>query len=253
MNQDREKEILEILLRERRVHVKDLARRLYTSEPSIRRDLARLEEQALLKRVHGGAILIESSHPDVRIPFILREKEQSDAKLIMAQKAAELVKDETLIMLDASSSAYSLIPLLSEKNKLTVVTSGVKALMKLAEYRIPTYSTGGKLLPSCLSLVGEEAHSVISHYNADIVFFSCRGLTLDGRMTDFSIEENLIRQQMMRHARKKVLLCDSSKIGKEYMHNLGRIHDIDAVISELPLPGELALMASGSTARQAVL
>ena len=57
MNRDREKQILEILLQERRVSVSDLAKRLYASEPSIRRDLIRLESRSLLKRIHGGAIL----------------------------------------------------------------------------------------------------------------------------------------------------------------------------------------------------
>ena len=60
MNKDREKQILEILLKEKKVNVKDLAARLYSSEPSIRRDLANLQKQNLIRRVHGGAILEET-------------------------------------------------------------------------------------------------------------------------------------------------------------------------------------------------
>lgn len=239
MNKDREKRILEILLKEKKVFVKELAKRLYASEPSIRRDLASLEEQSLLKRIHGGAVLDESNNVDIRIPFILRELEQSDAKIIMAQKAAELVQDGDTVMLDASSSAYSLIPFLSNKSQLTVITSGVKALTKLGEHHISVFSTGGELLPASFSLVGNDAHQMIENYNADIAFFSCRGLSLDGIATDFSIEENLVRQKMMERAAKKVLLCDSKKIGKKFMHNLCRIQDIDAVISETDLPEEL--------------
>lgn len=240
MNRDREKQILEILLQERRVSVSDLAKRLYASEPSIRRDLIRLESRSLLKRIHGGAILEESNNSVTRIPFVLRELEQSDAKLLMAQKAARLVKEGMIIMLDGSSSAYSLIPFLCGKQDITVITSGVKALIKLGEYRIPAYSTGGHLLPSCLSLVGEDAHHTVARYNADIVFFSCRGLTLDGRLTDFSIEENIVRQKMMARSKQKVLLCDSNKIGKEYMHNLCHISEIDGIVSEAPLPAPLS-------------
>ena len=57
MNIEREKQILEVLLKEKRVTVRQLAKRLFISEPSVRRDLARLEKQNLIKRVHGGAVL----------------------------------------------------------------------------------------------------------------------------------------------------------------------------------------------------
>ena len=240
MNKEREKSILEILLKEKKVSVGDLAKRLFASEPSIRRDLARLEEQKLVKRTHGGAVLEESNHSDMKIPFLIREMEQSDAKLIMARQAAELVHDGDVIMMDASSSAYSLIPFLATKSRITVITSGVKALTKLGEYNIPVYSTGGRLLPSCYSLAGEEAYRILDDYNADIVFFSCRGISAKGMATDFSIEENLVRRKMLEKSRCKVLLCDSKKIGKEYMHNLCRMDEVDYILSELPLPECLA-------------
>ena len=57
MNTDRERSILKILVHDKKVTVKDLSTRLFTSEPSIRRDLVSLERQHLLKRIYGGAIL----------------------------------------------------------------------------------------------------------------------------------------------------------------------------------------------------
>ncbi len=239
MNQEREKKILEILLREKEVTVKKLATALYISEPSIRRDLASLEHQQLLRRVHGGAMLEETNLSSMKIPFAIREMEQHHAKMVMAQKAISLVHDGDVIMLDASSSSYYLIPFLSRFAQITVITSGIRSLTALAEHSIPAYSTGGQLLGSCLSLYGEEAHRTISHFNANIVFFSCRGLTLDGRATDFSIEEDLVRQKMMDFSKKKVLLCDCKKIGSEYLHNLCCTDEIDFVVSEASVPGAL--------------
>ena len=57
MNKEREKIILEMLLKKKRVTVKELSHTLYISEPSVRRDLADLEKQNLIKRIHGGAVL----------------------------------------------------------------------------------------------------------------------------------------------------------------------------------------------------
>ena len=239
MNNERKRQILEILLKEKKVNVKDLAARLYISEPSIRRDLAELEREHLLRRTHGGAVLEELNDSNMKIPFLIRELEQSDAKILIARQAAELVKDGDTIMLDASSSAYNIIPFLSTRSNLTVITSGVKALMRLSEYGINTYSTGGRLMPSCLSLTEHDADSMLARYNADIAFFSCRGLSEEGLLTDFSIEENLVRQQMIRHSATSVFLCNSEKLGKKYMHTLADIQDIDYCFCERKLPAHL--------------
>ena len=186
-------------------------------------------------RVHGGAVIEEHSDSYVKIPFIIREFEFYDAKNIIAQKAAELVCDGDVIMMDASSSAYAMIPFLAKKSNITVITSGVKALTRLAEYGISAYSTGGKLLPSCLSLIDSDCLDTIANYNADIAFFSCRGLDESGFATDFSIEENLVRKKMIEHSKRAVLLLASEKYGKRYMHNLCNVKDIDSVISEVEL------------------
>ncbi len=239
MSKEREKSILESLLKRKSVTVKELAKELYASESSIRRDLGNLEGQGFLRRIHGGAVLEEQSNSYMKIPFAIRELENYDAKLIIAKKAAELVKDGDTVMLDASSSAYALIPFLAKKSNITVITSGVKAVMLLAEYGINTYSTGGHVIGSCLSLVESDANHMLSCYNADIAFFSCRGVSKDGMLSDFSIEENIVRQAMIKHSKKAVLLCASEKVGKSYMHNLCSLKDIDCVISEVDFSEEI--------------
>ncbi len=232
MNKDREHYILEKLLSRKKVTVKELAAELYASEPSIRRDLASLEQQNLIKRVHGGAILEETGSSTMKIPFVLRELEQSDAKVIIAKKAIELVHDNDVIFLDASSSAYTLIPYFALKKNLTVVTCGVKALSRLAEYNISTICTGGRMDNSCYTLIGEGAYDTIDHINADIAFFSCRGLSADGKLTDISAEENHVRKHMIANAQKSYLLCASTKFHKTYYHTLCTVDDITGVISE---------------------
>ncbi len=232
MNKDRERLILEKIIADKRVYVKELAKEIYASEPSIRRDLNSLEKQGLIKRIHGGAILEESGTSLLKIPFLVRELEESDAKVIMAKKAIELIKDNDVIFLDASSSAYNLIPFLVTKNKLTVITNGIKALQKLAEYNINAIATGGKLMNSCLALVGEEAYSVIEGVTADIAFFSCRGLSSDGKLSDISDAENNVRKKMIANSKKSYLLCASKKIGKTYYHTLCTTDELTGIISE---------------------
>ncbi len=232
MSKEREKSILEKLLKNKRVTVKELARELYISEPSVRRDLMSLEKQNLIKRVHGGALLEESALSRTRIPFIVRELEESGGKLLIAKQAAELVKDGNVVFLDASTSAYNVIDFLTDKKGITVVTNGVKALLKLAECGINTISTGGALVSSCLALVGEEAYKTVESINADIAFFSCRGVSDDGALTDISPEENYIRIKMIKNSASAYALLTADKWGKKYYHNLCKIRDIDGVICE---------------------
>lgn len=233
MSAERDKAILELLLKEKQVTVKQLASYLYISEPSIRRDLVRLEKQRLIKRIHGGAMIEEDAISKTKIPFTIRELEQSTAKITIAKKAIDLVSDNDVIFLDASTSAFNLIQFLSTKKNITVVTNGVKALTKLAEYDINTISTGGNLIASCQALVGDDAYRIIESINANIAFFSCRGLSSDGYLTDIAPYENHVRKKMIQQAKRSYLLCASDKFGKQYFHNLCHKDEIDGIISDI--------------------
>lgn len=239
MNKDREKLILEILLKEKKVNVKDLSERLYASEPSIRRDLANLQNQHLLRRVHGGAILEETALSHAKISFSIRDLEYSSEKTIMAKYAASLVKDEDIIFLDASSSTNRIIPFLAEKNQITVITSGIQALQTLTEYEIPAICTGGISIHSCLSLVGDDAIRTIQNYHADICFISCRGISNDGELSDIAVEENLVRREMIKRSKKSYLLCSQAKFNTSYFHKLCDASDLDGIITGGELPQSL--------------
>lgn len=230
MNQEREKAILQYLIKEKRVTVKEMAAKLYASEPSIRRDLASLEKQNLIKRVHGGAVLEENSISAVKIPFAIREMEQSDEKVAIARKAAEFVKDNDVVFLDGSTSAYNMIPFLVQKKNITVITSGIKTLLRLAEYGVKVISTGGESVNSCMSLVGEDAVRTVNNYNADVCFFSCRGIK-NGELTDISAPENLVRRAMINRAKASYFLCAANKQDKSFFHKLCSKDDITGIIT----------------------
>lgn len=232
---DREEKILNILLEKETITIRELSEKLFVSIPTLRRDLVKLEEKGKIIRTHGGAQLVKKS-ADEKIPFFLREQEQNDAKSIMAKKAVEYVKDGDIIMLDGSTSAYNIIPLLADFRNLIVITSSAKSSFLLGKMGISNICTGGRMITRSLSYVGEEAERTAANYNADVVFFSCRGLSMDGKLTDNSIEENSLRRVMIRQAKKKIFLCDSSKIGKTCLNNLCHLSEVDEMICEEKVP-----------------
>ena len=81
------------------------------------------------------------------------------------------------------------------------------------------------------SYIGPDAELVLKNYNADIAFFSCRGVA-DGIATDNSIMENNLRKIMIKNSKKKFLLCDKSKFEKTYLNTLCNIDDIDGLITD---------------------
>ena len=235
---ERHRRILEELEKNPNVTVAELAGLLYVSEPTIRRDFTELEQKGFITKVYGGAILNQSV-TNREIPFLLRENEKSSVKTVIGKKAAEYVSDGMVIMLDGSTSAYHLVPYLARYKDLIVITSGAKTAVALAEANIRTFCTGGQMLIHSYSYVGDSATAFVKNINADILFFSCHGLTDDGRMTDRAVEEADLRKAMFSVCKKKILLCDSSKFGKTYFYNMGAVSEVDGIVSETPLPKHL--------------
>ncbi|MBE6706413.1 MAG: DeoR/GlpR transcriptional regulator [Ruminococcaceae bacterium] len=234
MIEERHKLILEELKANPSVTVKELSKKLFVSEPTIRRDFTELHNKGIITKIHGGAI-INTTAAYREIPFFLRENEKSIAKSEMGRRAAAMIEDGMVIMLDGSTSAYHIVPFLSQFKNLTVITSGAKTAVALAESNIRTFCTGGQMIIHSFSYVGKQAEDFVKNVNADILFFSCHGLDEKGRMTDNAIEEANIRRVMFEQSEKKILLCDSSKLGKTYFYNMGNISDIDDVISDVDI------------------
>ena len=237
--EERQAKILEYLVADPDLTVRELAAKLFVSEPTIRRDFTELAERGLLRKVHGGAIVKEGS-ADREIPFLLRENERSSIKSEMGRRAVEYVEEGMVLMLDGSTSAYHLVPYLSRFKDILVVTSGAKTAVSLAEANIRTFCTGGQMIIHSFSYIGEQAESFVRHINADLLFFSCNGLSDDGYMTERKLEDASMRRVMFERCRKKILLLDSSKFGKTAFYNMGSVSEIDAIVSDAPLPPHIA-------------
>ena len=220
---DREEKIINILFHHDTLRTTELAKQLYISLPTLRRDLIKLEQKGIIQRSHG-TVSLKTNSADEKIPFILREQEHNTEKSDIAQKASAYIKNGYTIMLDGSTSACAIVPFLADFKNLIVITSSAKTSFILGEMRINNICTGGHMI------------------NADVMFFSCRGVSEDGWLTDNSIEENNLRQIMMKQSKKKILLCDSSKFNKTCLHNLCHVEDLDDIISNVKIPENLSNM-----------
>ena len=227
---ERQQKILQLIERQGGARVEELVAQLYASAPTIRRDLTALEEKGLIRKVYGGAMPLTAANRE--IPLTVREQSHRSAKDRMAEQAAAHVRDGMVILMDGSSSVNRIVNYLDGFKDLIVVTSGAKTAVDLAERNITTLCTGGELLNHSLSFVGHHAEEFVRRINADLLFFSCHGINEEGLLTDLATEEVHLRHTMLRQARKKILLCDSSKFNKTYFYTLCHKDEIDLIISE---------------------
>lgn len=230
-NAQRDTQILEILEQNGPTSVHELCKRLYLSEATMRRSLSELARKELINRTHGGAelrtVLNRAS------PFSNRVILNAAAKRDIARKTASIVPPGSIVFLDQSSTCYHLAEALMEKRELTVVTNNLEIALLLSQTKFRVHVSGGMMHRSSrMSLVGEDAHGIFEEMYADFAFFSTFSLSSDGIVSDVGREGINVRKAMLKHAKCKVFLCDSSKFDRTAGYIQCSLGDLDMLISE---------------------
>ena len=233
---ERQEEILDILNRKKSVTVEELASELFVSGATIRRDLKNMEQQGLLKRSHGGAILFKPSIGE-ETAFALREQENTSAKRKIANIASRLIKSGQSIFMDSSSTTGAVIPFLNNFKYLSVTTTGLRNALLLSQTNtMNIYIAGGVVLNHSNSIVGTDTVDCISKFHADLALISCMGVDGKAGFTDASIEQAKLKQQMRKNSQQVAVLCDSTKFGKIFMCTDLTFDEIDYLITEKKPP-----------------
>ncbi len=228
---DRLESIREIVRTENKVIVSDLSKRFGVTEETIRRDLEKLEDEGVITRTYGGAVL----NPDEnvkRVSFIRRAMTNTKEKRAMARIAASLVPDKASIAADASSTVMEVIRLLSNRSDLLVITFSTNILHEMESAEIGVMSTGGVFNKQSLSLQGAIACNTIGSYHTDIAFVSCKGLHLDEGALDTDDAEAELKRLMISRSQKAVLLADHTKFGRMAFSKLFDIDKVSTVITD---------------------
>lgn len=229
--EERYAQILEILRTRNNVTVNYLAKKLYVSPSTIRRDYQVLQSRGLLHHTYGKATLYYGEA--LGLPIELRQRDMPSAKLKIGRQAAELIQDGDIIYIDASSTALCMVEHLEHFNCLTVITNGLSALQQLAYFNnVIVYTLGGMLMSKSRAFTGQLALDTLRQLHIDKCFFSTTGLSTDGRLLDVAEPEHIVIQAMLRQSKTKVFLCDSSKIGRTYLLHLCDVGDVDYIISD---------------------
>lgn len=235
LNEERRRLILEIVNREGRVLVKDLAPRFEISPVTIRKDLEILHSQGLVHRTHGGALPIQAG---ALLDPSLREKEKlhRKEKVRIGEAAAALVKEGESVVLDSGTTTTCAARALREFRQLTVITNAANIATELAGTAIEVILTGGTLRERSFSLVGPLAEETLRRLSADLLFLGVDGFDVDFGLTTPNLLEAKVNRVMIEIARRTIVICDSSKFGRRSLSHIAPTSAIHHVITDDGIP-----------------
>ena len=230
---ERQQQIVEYLKEKHSAKIGELAKKIYVSEASVRRDVAALETAGVVKKIYGGVVLAE--YRNEPLPVEMRQSVNSEEKEKIARRAAEIVHDGDIIMLDASSTVRRLCKYLKKRKNLVVITNSLWACSEFEDSDVTVYCTGGEYYKKQECFLGPSAEKYLRYINADKLFFSSKGITSDGTITDVSDLENSMRRLMMKQAKDMYFLCDASKWNAKYAFTLCKADEVTEIICDKPL------------------
>ncbi len=234
---ERRQRIIAALADAGQLSVGELSARFDVSEVTIRQDLQALSDQGLLLRTRGGALSIDAL-PEYS--FDVRQQQQSAKKTRIGQTAANLVNHGDTIVIDASTTAQSIIPFIKKLSELTVITNSLKAAISLLDTpQIQVFLPGGSLRRDSISLVGRPQNAIFNDINVQIGFFGARGFTAEEGLTDVNLNEVAMKRAMINRCRRVVGTLDARKWGKVAASTFAPLNKIDTIITDTSAPADL--------------
>jgi DeoR/GlpR family transcriptional regulator of sugar metabolism len=212
------------------IRVEDLCRQLNVSPATVRRDLDQLEKSGLIRRVHGGAVSVESRLDEPvfedKTSIAVREKHR------IAEAALAFVEPDDTVYLDGGSTVLELARLLRDRTNLTVVTNSIHAAQELSGRGPRLILIGGELRRLSQTLVGPLTRMVLSELHLDKAFMGTMGFALKEGLTTTDPSEAYTKELVMSHSRQVIVLADSSKAGKVAFASAGRWDQVHALVTD---------------------
>jgi DeoR/GlpR family transcriptional regulator of sugar metabolism len=239
LREKRHRKIVDMLREEKSISILELSKRLAVSYMTIWRDLVTLEQEGLLSRTRGGALSALEAEPhgqDFNLSIFTHHPDNQNKTDIAHYAAANLVKDGDNIIIEAGSTASSMMPYLQQSG-LTVLTNGLHTSL-LGASRLGTMTiicSGGVLIDNG-AFIGPQAEDFFSHYRVNKAFFSVQGVTLEDGFTDQTPLYKPLKCAMYQSAEQIIMLVDSSKFGVRALVQVMALDEVDILVTDSAAP-----------------
>ncbi len=239
MKRERIEEIAEILDKRGKMSLEQLEKEFpNVSQMTLRRDLYKLEEEGRIIRVRGGAMSVKEVQKVSGEAYTKKTTINTDAKIIIAQKAATLIDEDSSIFLDGGTTAMYLSKEMPDI-KCNVFTNGIAVAMELAQKKnVNITVVGGQLMKDNLSTASPAARDYFAASNFELAIVSATAFTPENGFSCNSQTESDLLKMVFQKARHVYMMLDSSKIGKINPYTFAHISDIDVLITDDKFPRE---------------
>ncbi|CAJ1584148.1 DeoR/GlpR family DNA-binding transcription regulator [[Mycobacterium] wendilense] len=233
-SESRQARIVEFARTRERVEVGALADELGVASETIRRDLKVLAGRRLLKRVHGGAIAVETAGFESGLQY--RSQVDLAQKHRIAGAAAGLVHGAETVYLDEGFSPRLIAERLTD-SALTVVTSSLLAAEALADSTsVTVLLLGGRLRGRTLATVDHWAVSRLQTLQIDLAYLGTNGVSLEHGLTTPDPAVAAVKQAAVRASRRSVLVAAHSKFGVDHFARFAEIAQFETIVTGTELP-----------------
>src|ERR1700723_4800804 len=235
LNEERQRAILEILRREGRVLVVDLAKQFHTSQVTIRKDLEILHVKGRVHRTHGGALPAREGaleDPTLREKEKLHRKE----KLQIAAAAVRMVAEGQEVILDSGTTTTAIARALRNFKNLTTITNAVNIAAELSGSAVEVILSGGNLRKNSFSLVGPIAEETLHKLHADVLFLGVDGFDVQYGISTPNLLESKVNRAMIEISKVAVAVCASGKFGKRSLSLIAPPSSLQHVITDSGIP-----------------
>lgn len=231
MKSFRQKKIVEKLERDKVVNTAVMAEEFDVSIETIRRDLDQLERQGILKKIYGGAEIVNG--PEVMpSPLTKRREALHDVKAALAARAAEYIPDHCTVALDAGSTIFELCRCLREKKGLTVISCDIHSAAELLSANHKVYLMGGFLTPDGTSSGTFAREFFNSVAGIDLFLCATDGAHPEEGLSTDETGINELKKRYIKKAKTRIAMIDHSKFQKRGFYQMCSFSDLDVVIMD---------------------
>ncbi len=224
-----------------RLGVEALALEFGTSRETIRRDLAALDRQGALRRVHGGA-----RPGGEEGPFQDRLRAHVEAKRAMARHLAQGLRPGDSLFIDTGRTTQFLAEEIALCKGLIIITNSadIANLCQKGEGN-RVFLIGGEFRAEGRESVGPLAVAQIGQLRAAQVVLTVAAVTERG-VYDIDPQEAEIARAMVAQADQVTVLADGSKMGRAGVFEVCPMARVGRIVTDaMDTPLRLAAEAAG--------
>jgi DeoR/GlpR family transcriptional regulator of sugar metabolism len=208
----------------------ELGQQLGVSEMTVRRDVRKLEEQHLVRVVHGGV----SAVTDLLTPldYGFRAGQHTAAKKAIAARALTMIGPRGVVGLDAGTTILELARSLRAEAPITVVTHSLPAMVALARRPvIELISLGGTFHPEGQHFAGSLTLRSIGQLRIQTLFLAAAAVR-EGHLWSTNEADAEIKQALIATSDEVVLLVDSSKFAYSAVMRVADLSVVHTVVTD---------------------